>query len=308
MKTTIYTHQSALEHNTGTGHPESAERLKALYELFEEEPFASLPQKRAQSAEIEQIMRAHSEDYIFDVEEATPSSGTAYLDNDTVISPESWKAAMHAAGAVCQAVDDIAGGQTTRAFCAVRPPGHHALPDQAMGFCIFNNIFIGARHAQEAHGIGKIAIVDFDVHHGNGTDAMTRAHNGNIFYISTHQYPLWPMSGLPEDNDEKVCNWTLEPGAGSTAFRALYTEKVFPALRDFAPDLLMISAGFDAHAHDPIGGLNLQESDYEWVTKKLSEISESFCNGKIISVLEGGYDVPALKGSVASHLTALAKT
>lgn len=305
MKTTIYTHESFFRHDTGSGHPERIARLDALRALWDEPPFRDLPRGRVPAATMDRILLAHTWDYIQSIENVVPADGYIDLAGEVVLSHGTWDAALHAAGAVCAAVDDIVAGRTARAFCAVRPPGHHALPARAMGFCLFNNIFIAARHAQTRHGIGNIAIVDFDVHHGNGTDAMTRAHDGSILFISTHQYPLWPMSGLPEDNEECIQNWTLPPGAGSDAFRALYESKVFPAIADFKPEMIFISAGFDAHADDPLGGLNLGAADYGWVTEKLARLADQTAGGRIISVLEGGYDLPGLSESVRAHLSAL---
>ena len=304
MKTTIYTHESGLYHDTGA-HPECAGRLRALHELFGREPYAALPRGHMRMAEEEEILRAHSYAYLEFVRNSIPDTGHAGLDSDTIISPGSWNAALYAAGAVCAAVDDVAAGKTRRAFCANRPPGHHAEPERAMGFCLFNNIFIGARHAQERHGLGKIAIVDFDVHHGNGTDSMTRRHDGSILFISTHQYPLWPMSGLEMDNDESVMNFTLPENSGSESFRTLYEQKIFPALARFAPDLLMISAGFDAHRDDPLAGLNLETADFRWVTERLCGIANDTAQGRVISVLEGGYNLNALQDCAAAHLDGL---
>jgi len=305
-KTTLYINRAGLDHDTGPGHPERIDRLKTLLELLDEKPFSDLPRKDAGPAEMDQILLAHPQSYIDHIQDSIPEDGLKQLDNDTVICPDSWQAALCAAGAACQAVDNIVTGRTDRAFCASRPPGHHAELTQSMGFCLFNNIFIAARHAQERHGIRKIAIVDFDVHHGNGTDMMARAHDGSIFFISSHQYPLWPMSGLPENNDDKVMNVTLEGGSGSDAFRSAYQNQVFPALNDFAPDLLMISAGFDAHRDDPLAGLNLIEDDFGWVTDELVKIAAAHAGGKVLSVLEGGYDLQALKNSAAAHIKALA--
>lgn len=300
MKTTIYTHELALRHETGPGHPERPERLRALTGILRNYPHVT-PDPATQ----EQILRAHPLHYIQAIEDAIPAADLAYLDGDTVLSPDSYAAALLAAGAACRAVDDVMTGKTQTAFCAMRPPGHHAEPDRAMGFCLFNNIFIAARHAQEAHKVKKIAIVDFDVHHGNGTDAHIRRHDGSILFISTHQYPLWPMSGLEEDNEESVLNFTLPAGADGVAFRRLYETKVFPALNAFAPELLLISAGFDGHRDDPLAQWNLTEDDYEWVTRNLKKIAAAHGHGKIVSVLEGGYDARALAASVTAHLRGL---
>ena len=305
MKTTIYTHDSGLLHDTGFSHPERAERLKVIHDLLNEPPFNTLPRGDVAPATEYQILTAHPLSYIDHIRSSIPDHGHAQIDADTILSPKSWDAALYAAGAVCTAIDDIATKKTSRAFCAMRPPGHHAEPATSMGFCLFNSIFIGARHAQITHGFQRVAIVDFDVHHGNGTDSMTRRHDGSILFVSTHQYPLWPMTGLEDDNDESVMNFTLPPHSGSEFFRKTYTDKVFPVLNAFAPDLLMISAGFDAHRDDPLAQINLLEDDFEWVTRELTAIADKHANGRVVSVLEGGYDLNALKSCVAIHLKTL---
>lgn len=304
-KLQIYTHPSALAHDTGPGHPERQGRLRVLMDLFSEKPFNTLKRIEAPKARREWIARAHDDSYITTIHDSAPKTRSIMLDTDTVMSPATLDAALHAAGAPCQAVEDIAAGKTQRAFCAMRPPGHHAEPNLPMGFCIFNNIFIGARHAQDQCGFKKIAIVDFDVHHGNGTETMTRRAE-NIFFISSHQAPLWPGTGDPRDNiDGQILNVTLNAGDGGDAFRNLYEREVFPALNDFKPDLLMISAGFDAHKDDPLAGLNLVEDDYAWITTELVKIADRHAKGRIVSVLEGGYDLNALKSSAAMHLKSL---
>ena len=300
MKTTIYTHKTALLHEMGESHPERPARLRAILDTLK-----GYPQKEAAPATEEQLLRAHPLHYIEALQDNTPADGYFLIDDDTLLGPYSYDAALLAAGAACMAVDDVIGGKTQTAFCAMRPPGHHAEAARAMGFCFFNLVFIAARHAQAAHGIQKVAIIDFDVHHGNGTDAMARNHDGSILYISTHQYPLWPMSGTEEDNEACAKNFTLPEGADGAAFRKLYETKVFPALEKFAPDLLMISAGFDAHRDDPLAGWNLTEEDFEWVTAGLKKIAAAHSRGRIVSVLEGGYDLPSLAASVKAHLAAL---
>lgn len=307
MKTHIYTHASFLRHDTGPGHPERPERLRALLELFQEKPFSTLPVIQAPEADPEWIARAHDENYIMAVEEAIPDHGLIRIDADTVASPGTGEAALRAAGAVCRAVDDVLGGVADRAFCAVRPPGHHAFPGHAEGFCLFNNIFIGACHAQEAHGLKRVAILDFDVHHGNGSDAMARLHPG-IFYGSTHQWPLYPGTGLLKDNiPQRICNVPLAAGDGGEAFRRAWDDIILPQLDLFAPELVMISAGFDAHRDDPLAQLELIEEDFAWITRRLTETAARHCGGRVVSVLEGGYDIAALKASTASHLMALAE-
>ena len=306
----IYTHRSGLKHDTGPGHPECPERLQVLLDLFSENNWPTIT---APEAELDWIARAHPMRYIDALMEAMPDAGPMRLDADTVASPGTWLAALDAAGAVCQAVEDVIAGKPRRAFCAVRPPGHHAEPTRAMGFCLFNNVFIGALHAlhyspslrEGASCIQKIAIVDFDVHHGNGSEAMARLHE-HIFYISSHQWPLYPGTGGPDDQiPGRVLNIPLPAGTGSVDFRKAYTEQVFPALDDYAPDLLMISAGFDAHRDDKLAQMNLDEDDFSWVTTELCRIADRHCHGRVVSVLEGGYHLPALKASVAAHVKAL---
>ena len=306
MKTRIYTHPCFLKHETGPGHPERPARLQVLLDLFKEEPFKDIPVITAREAERTEILLAHQEKYFDALEEAIPDDGLAAAGPDTVLSPGSWKAALRAAGAVCEAVDDVMTGKCGRAFCAVRPPGHHAFPGHPEGFCLFNNIFIGALHAQTHHGVKRVAIVDFDVHHGNGSDFMARQHQG-IFYGSTHQWPLYPGTGLIEDNIAgRIINIPLAAGDGSQAFRKAWSEIILPELDSFKPGLLMISAGFDAHRDDPLAQINLDENDFRWITGELVKIAGRHCDGKIVSVLEGGYNLDALKASTAAHLSALA--
>ena len=326
MTLTIYTSPLSLKHDTGHGHPESPARVIMLETLFET---LNIPVKQAKAAELETILLAHTEDYVFDLQDKTPDHGLAAIDGDTILSPDSYDAALYAAGAVCDAVDDMFSNNeddnsaerppacghdghknAQHAFCAIRPPGHHAEPNAAMGFCLFNNIFIGARYAQEKYGVKKIAIVDFDVHHGNGTQTMTRAHNAEhpdkpVLYISSHGYPLFPMGGDPADNNDTLLNIRLPDHCGSDDFRKLYEQKVFPALETFAPDLLMLSSGFDAHKDDPLAPIMLETQDYGWLTRRLCDIAEKVSKGRIISVLEGGYHLEALKDCVHTHLREL---
>jgi len=244
--------------------------------------------------------------YIEALQDAMPDCDLVRLDSDTIASPGTWDAAVCAAGAVCRAVEDVVSCKTSRAFCANRPPGHHAEPSKPMGFCLFNNVFVGALHAQSL-GLEKIAIIDFDVHHGNGSDAMARLHE-NVFYISSHQWPLYPGTGGPDEQiDNRIMNIPLPAGTGSTRFRAAYEDNVFPALHAFKPDLVMISAGFDAHRDDPLAQMELIQEDFSWITKALCDISNLYSQGRVVSVLEGGYNLDALKTSVAAHLGALAE-
>jgi acetoin utilization deacetylase AcuC-like enzyme len=300
MKCHLYIARSGLRHDTGPGHPECPARLETVLDLLESAPFAAWPRGTVREAEWEEIIRAHDENYVYALQDAMPDRGLARIDADTVVSPGSWQAALDAAGAVCAAVGDVMNGAASRAFCAVRPPGHHAGVRNAEGFCLLNNVMIGALHAQH-HGAAKVAIVDFDVHHGNGTDAMTRLH-GNIFYASTHQWPLYPGTGGPgTDLDGRIVNRTLAADSTPADFRAAYDNAILPALDRFAPDLLLISAGFDAHRDDPLASLSLTEDDFAWITRQLA----ARCP-RIVSVLEGGYNLPALHAGLAAHLEQLA--
>lgn len=304
-KLKIYVNPAGLEHDTGPGHPESTERLKTINELLEKPPFHDCELITCRETGSDVLLYAHPQSYIDKITELTPDEGYADINGEVILCPQSLDAALSAANTLCLAVDDVLEDRCTRAFCAVRPPGHHALAEMPMGFCIFGNIFIGAKHAQIKHGLKKIAIIDFDVHHGNGTDEMTKKAEG-ILFISSHQSPLWPGSGDPKDDVEgKTLSIPLEPGSDGEPFRKAYEDKVFPALHAFKPELLMVSAGFDAHSADPLAGLNFNESDYEWVTKELGKIADTYCAGKIIAALEGGYDLNALKSSVSTHLKAL---
>lgn len=310
------------KHDTGPNHPECAARIEVLEELFADLSYDEDKIFYAHAADLDQILLAHSEDYVFDLQDIVPDRGLFTRDNETIFSPDSYDAALYAAGAACQAVDTIlsqdcgerpracADDGCQKAFCAIRPPGHHAEPTHELGFCLFNNIFIAARHAQEAHGLEKIAIVDFDVHHGNGTETMSRAHNKAhpdkpILYISSHAYPLFPMTGDPADNNETLLNIRLPDQCESDMFKQLYEEQVFPKLEDFAPQLLLLSAGFDAHRDDPLAPINLQTEDYGWLTQRLCAIADRHCEGRVVSVLEGGYNLDALKASASEHLRKL---
>ncbi len=236
-----------------------------------------------------------------------PQKGHAALDADTILSPQSGKAALRAVGAVTLAVDAVMQGEAQNAFCAVRPPGHHAEPDQAMGFCLFNSIAVAARHTQAMHGIKRVAIVDFDVHHGNGTQAVAE-QDPSLFFASSHQYPLYPGTGSADEiGAGNVVNVPLPAGTEGAHFRRAFETRILPALEAFAPELLLVSAGFDAHRADPLAGLELEDDDFGWVTERLTETARRHSQGRLISVLEGGYDLRALAGSAAAHVSALMK-
>jgi len=306
MNTILFTHPTCLEHDTGLGHPECADRLRAVLRMLEGEAFQLLDRREAPQATHEQIARAHSPGHIDRVVAAVPAYGHAPLDSDTILSPGSYEAALRAAGAVVAAVDAVVAGEARNAFCAVRPPGHHAEPEQAMGFCLFNNIAVGARHARAAHGLRRVAVVDFDVHHGNGTQAMFES-DPDFLYASIHQSPLYPGSGGWDECGRygNVVNVPLRAGSGGAEFRHGMQTWILPALDAFAPDLVMISAGFDGHRRDPLAALDLTEDDFVWATARLCDVADRHCGGRVVSVLEGGYDLAALASSAAAHVREL---
>ena len=306
MTTALYTHPACLEHDTGLGHPECAERLKVVLDALDAEPFAPLDRRVAPRAEIEQIARVHQRKYIDHVFASVPKSGHAGLDADTVISAGSGEAALRAAGALCTAVDDVMSGAVRNAFCAVRPPGHHAESGGAMGFCLFNNVAIGAAHARAVHGLKRVAIIDFDVHHGNGTQEYCE-HEAGLFYASTHQWPLYPGTGHQRERGDfnNIVNAPLKAMAGSPEFRHAMTMSVLPAMEEFEPELVLISAGFDGHSRDPLAALHLTEDDYAWATRKLGALANRHCRSRIVSTLEGGYNFTALASSCATHIREL---
>ncbi len=302
---TIFTDPAFLGHDTGAGHPESAERLRAIADALAAPRFGSLPRRPAPEAARAQLERVHTSAMIDGVLAAIPREGHARIDGDTVVSPGSRAAALRAAGAVCAAVDAVLGGETRRAFCAVRPPGHHAEPDRAMGFCLFNNIAVGAAHALAAHDLERVAILDFDVHHGNGTQAAF-ARRPQVLFASSHQSPLYPGTGAASETGiGNIVNMPLPPGAGGVAFRAVW-ERFFARLAAFHPALILMSAGFDGHRRDPLANLELVEDDYGWIAERACEVADDSCAGRVVSVLEGGYDLPALAASAAAHVAALA--
>ena len=306
MATLLFTHMACVAHDTGAMHPECPARLEAVHEALSAPEFDGLIRREAPLAERGQIERVHDAAYVAAVLEAIPESGYAGLDADTIVSPGSGEAALRAAGAVCAAVDAVAAGEADNAFCAVRPPGHHAEPDRAMGFCLFNNVAVGAAQARAQHGLTRIAVVDFDVHHGNGTQAMFWSDEA-LFFASTHQMPLYPGSGSPKERGAggNIVNAPLAPGAGSAEFRSAMQGIVLPAVRHFSPEFILVSAGFDAHADDPLASLNFREADFAWATKALLEVAADCCAGRLVSTLEGGYDLSALAASAAAHTRAL---
>jgi acetoin utilization deacetylase AcuC-like enzyme len=305
MTTLLYTHPACLEHDPGPHHPESPARLRAVINALADPEFATLERREAPEAALEDLLRVHPRPQVERVLRAVPKTGHVGIDADTVLSPASGAAALRAAGAVVAAVDAVAVREANNAFCAVRPPGHHAEPGRAMGFCLFNNIAVGAQRARAAHNLHRIAVVDFDVHHGNGTQAAFEADDG-LFYASTHQSPLYPGTGsTSETGVGNIVNAPLRPMAGSSQFRAAMRERILPALEVFRPEFMLISAGFDAHRSDPLAQLLLDEEDYTWITERLLDIASRHAGGRLVSALEGGYDLPALGASVAAHIRVL---
>ncbi|MBM3600911.1 MAG: histone deacetylase family protein [Alphaproteobacteria bacterium] len=305
MTTMLMSHKACFDHDPGRMHPEHPSRLKAVLTALEAPEFSGLVRREAPRAEIAQIGRVHPVNFVRAALDAMPTEGRIGFDADTVVSPGSGEAVLRAAGAVCAAVDAVVAGEVDNAFCAVRPPGHHAEPMRAMGFCVFNNVAVGALHAREVHGARRVAVMDFDVHHGNGTQAMFE-RDGELFYASTHQWPLYPGTGARSERGVgNIVNAPLSPMSGSAEFRAAMTEIVLPAIAAFKPDFLLISAGFDAHADDPLASLRLADDDYSWATTELAKIATTSCKGRLVSTLEGGYDLDALGRSAAAHVRAL---
>jgi acetoin utilization deacetylase AcuC-like enzyme len=305
--TTLLVHDPSYgDHAVPEGHPERPDRLAAIDAALTSQIFDDLIRQEARKAEARAVQAAHPEDYIEELRTIiSAAEDLAALDGDTFFGRAGLETAWRTAGAGCQAVDEVVAGRVSNAFVACRPPGHHAEARRAMGFCLFNNAVIAARHAQRHHGLERIAIVDWDVHHGNGTQALVW-NDPSILYTSTHQMPLYPGSGaVSETGVGNIVNAPLSAGDGSLEFRAAFAGPIMAAVQAFSPDLIIISAGFDAHARDPLGGLNFETEDFFWATTQIMDVAENACQGRIVSVLEGGYDLFALADSTASHLVAL---
>jgi acetoin utilization deacetylase AcuC-like enzyme len=303
----LITHPACLEHDPGPWHPECPDRLRAVLRVLEAEEFLPLMREEAPLATIEQLCRVHPAEYVQAILDIAPEPGDSVaIDADTVMSHGSREAALRAAGAAVHAVDAVMDGWARRAFAAVRPPGHHAERARAMGFCLFGNAAVAARHARVRWGLARVAVVDFDVHHGNGTQDVF-FDDPTLFYASSHQFPCYPGTGRSVERGvaQNVVNAPLPPGATGTAFRAAWSDTILPALDRFAPELLIVSAGFDAHKADPLAQLRLETADFGWITERLLEIAVRHCRGRLVSVLEGGYDLDALAASVALHVRTL---
>lgn len=305
MTTRLYTHDLSIEHITPPGHPERPDRIKVLDETFAQPKFDSLVRKEAPIADTAWFEVAHPKSHLKMIKDNIPETGIATVDADTSASPKSWEVVSHVCGAAMDAVDAVFKKDTDNAFVSMRPPGHHAEKTTAMGFCLVNNIAIAARYAQQTYGAERIAIVDFDVHHGNGTQDIFY-DDPSVLFASTHQMPLYPGTGaLSETGEGNIFNAPLANGDDGSKFKAAFRERVLPALDNFKPDLLMISAGFDAHYRDPLAGLNLVADDFDWVTGKLIEVADKCCDGRIVSLLEGGYDLEGLAESASAHVNRL---
>jgi len=306
MATLLISHPACLLHLTPPGHPERPDRLRAIERALADERFKPLIREEAPAATLETITLVHPLDYVTALRDATPQQGFVRLDPDTSMSPGSFEAALRAIGGAVHAVDAVMGGRAANAFVSVRPCGHHALTARPMGFCLFNNVAIAARHAQRKHGAERVAIIDFDVHHGNGSQE-TFWSDPTVMYCSTHQMPLFPGTGARTERGEHntIVNAPLRAGDGGSVFREAFETTILPRLRDFRPDLVIISAGFDAHQRDPLANIKLVEADFEWVTRKLMEIADASAQGRVVSVLEGGYDLDGLANSSAAHVAAL---
>ena len=304
--TLVISHPACLDHNMGEGHPERPDRVRAIERALESEAFQMLTRDVAPRADDSAITRVHPQDYIDAIRAAAPKHGRIALDADTSMSTGTFEAALRAAGGAVFAVDEVMSGTARNAFVSTRPPGHHAEVATPMGFCFFNNAAIAARHAQAAHGAERVAIVDFDVHHGNGTQHIFW-DDATVMYASTHQMPHYPGTGAVGERGEhdQIVNAPLRAGDGGEAFREAMETVILPRVEAFSPDLVIISAGFDAHRRDPLGNLNLVEADFSWATRKLMETARKHAQERVVSVLEGGYDLEGLSRSVAAHVTTL---
>ena len=305
MSTRYFHHSIFSEHLTGPGHPERPDRMKAVAAALEDEAFQHLDRAEAPEGALASIYRCHPEDHVRKIATTIPDDGMVRIDGDTIVSPKSFTAALHAVGGATAAVDAVISGQATNAFVGARPPGHHAETVTAMGFCLFNSAAIAARHAQAVHGLTRVAIVDWDVHHGNGTQQIFW-EDPSVMYCSTHQMPLYPGTGAKtEQGAGNIVNAPLASGDGGDVFREAFASRILPELEAFEPDLIIISAGFDAHHRDPLAGINLTEADFSQATAALMDVADRHCGGRLVSLLEGGYDLQGLALSTAAHVKRL---
>ncbi len=306
MTTLLITHPASLNHLNGTGHPERPDRIRAIESVLEQEKFQPLAREQAPLAALETAALCHPMDYIVEIQNAVPKEGLVQLDADTSMSPGSFEAALRSIGGATRAVDEVVGRKAANAFVAQRPPGHHAETVRPMGFCIFNQAAIAARYAQKKHGLDRVAVVDFDVHHGNGTQEIFW-RDATLMYCSTHQMPLYPGTGAVNERGEhdNIVNAPLRAGDGGEQFKAAMETRILPRLSSFGAELIIISAGFDAHKRDPLANLQFVEEDFGWATRKIMDVADKTAQGRVVSVLEGGYDLEGLSKSVDAHVIAL---
>jgi acetoin utilization deacetylase AcuC-like enzyme len=304
MTTLLIENAAGLDHATPAGHPEQVARLQAVMRALA--PLEPLHREEAPLADEQALLLCHPQHHVDRIRAAIPNAGTTALDADTYVSPGSWEAAVKGVGGCIRAVDAVLDGTVQNAFVATRPPGHHCETDTPMGFCLFGNIAIAAKHALQHHGLSRVAVVDFDVHHGNGTQDLLWDEADTLF-ISSHQMPLYPGTGAPSERGafDNVMNLPLGPGTDGSTMRSIYATRVIPRLRLFAPELILISAGFDAHRDDPLANLNWTTEDFAWITHALCDVADEVCAGRVVSTLEGGYDLDALAESTAAHVTVL---
>ena len=305
MTTILFSHADCLEHDPGSQHPDLPSRLKAIERGLAGDEFADLDRRDAPLADLKTLELVHPPSHIERILNIIPERGRAFIDKDTGVTAGSRSAALRGVGAVCAGVDAVIAGEARNVFCAIRPPGHHAEPRRSMGFCIFSNVAIGALHARRNHGLARVAVVNFDVHHGNGTQAAFEKDE-TLFYGSTHQLPLFPGTGTADEcGVGNIVNAPLKRGDGGLEFRTAMEKKILPALNRFAPELILVSAGFDGHRGDPIAGINLEDSDFAYATKRLMDIADRHAEGRLVSALEGGYDYASLRSASAAHVRAL---
>ena len=306
MSTLFFTDPACLDHVTPEGHPERVDRLRTILSALDDPGFDALDRRQAAPAAVAELLRCHPQSYVDQIRAAVPVLGQVQLDADTWISSGSWDAALNGLGALLGALDAVMSGEGRNAFAAIRPPGHHAETAKPMGFCLFGNVAIAAKRALDHHGLARVAVLDFDVHHGNGTQDLLWTEDRALF-VSSHQFPLWPGTGRADETGAhgNVINLPLPPGTDGPAFRAAWDEQVFPRIDSFAPELILVSAGFDAHRDDPLAQLALEVQDFDWITRRICDLADRHAGGRVVSALEGGYNLDALAASTAAHIKVL---